>query len=155
VRPARGGEVRALFRDLCLLEMVRGIFGVYEARVRDPRGRRLLETYLGGEEDRGRRIRRHLEGRGCAPPGGLPRLFAAFGRLYGRATSLLGSRVMLRIALSSAERAARRACASLGAAPEPDLQYLTTLHVRHEADLVDGLRQHLIDTRRCSRRQPG
>jgi hypothetical protein len=155
VRPGGAGEVGALFRDLYLLELVLGIYRVYAARVRDPRGRNLLETYVGGEEDRRRRIRRHLEARGSAPPPGPARLFAALGRIYGRATSLLGTRVMLRIALSSAERAARRSCAFPGAGPRPDLQYLTALQARHVGELVDGLRQHLIDTRPGSRARPG
>ncbi len=54
---------------------------------------------------------------------------------------------MLRIVLSASRRASRRACASLGSSARPDLVYLATLRARNEGDLVDALRQHLIDTR--------
>ena len=67
--------------------------------------------------------------------------------MYGRATSWLGTRLTLRIILSASRRAARRACASLGADPRPEMIFLATLRARNEGDLLDAMRQHLIDTR--------
>ena len=146
--------MRGLFQEVYLQELVREVYGSYAARLRDPEGRRLLEAYLTAEADRGRRIARCLDGRGLAPAPVVRRLFALCGRVYGRVTALLGTRVMLRIALSSGERASRRACEALGGSPAPDLLYLTTLRARNEGDLVDGLRQHLIDTRPGPPRHP-
>lgn len=143
-------EVRGLFQDIYLQDLVRAIYRQYAARLRDPEGRRILEAYLRGDEDRGRRIEGYLLARGLAPAPPVRRTFAVLGRIYGRLTSLLGTRVMMRIALSSGERAARRACHALGDHPKPDVLFLATLRVRNEGDLVDALRQHLIDTRPAS-----
>ena len=87
-----------------------------------------------------------LVARGAPIAPGVRSLFAAAGGLYGRLTSLLGSRVMLRIVLSASRRASRRACALLGDPASPELVYLSTLRARNEGALVDELRQHLIDT---------
>ena len=73
-------------------------------------------------------------------------LFAVAGRMYGRLTSVLGTRVMLRIALSASQRASKRACALLGDPADPEMVYLSTLRARNEGTLLDALRQHLIDT---------
>jgi hypothetical protein len=54
---------------------------------------------------------------------------------------------MLRIVLSASARASRRACGSLGGPGEPERIYLATLRARNEGELLDSLRQHLIDTR--------
>lgn len=145
---APGSEpVRILFQEIYLQDLALGLYGVYLDRLRDAAGRALLETYVRAEEDRRRRIERHLQARGLAAPAGARRLFAAAGRAYGRITSLLGSRGMLRIVLSSSRRAARRSCAAIGGAGRPDLIFLDTLRARSVDALVDGLRQHLIDTR--------
>ena len=53
----------------------------------------------------------------------------------------------MRIALSASGRASRAACAALGAEATPDLVYFATLRARNEGDLLDALRQHLIDSR--------
>jgi hypothetical protein len=116
--------------------------------VRDPGGRLILEEYRRMEEERRKRITAHLEKQGVAVPPGPGTWLRRAGAIYGRATSLLGTRVMLRIALSSGERASRRACAAIGPADRPDLIYLATLRAKSAGDLVDSLRQHLIDTRR-------
>ena len=100
------------------------------------------------EGERRRRIEQHLQKAGVATTAGPGPLFRAAGALYGRLTALLGTRVMLRIALSASRRASRRACARLGAPGPPDLQYLAGLRARSEGELLDALRQHLIDTRR-------
>lgn len=152
--PVDRGVIRGLFQEIYLQDLVLAIYRRYAARLRDPVAQRLLQAYILGGEDRGRRIERYLEGRGVAPAAAARRLFAAAGRFYGSVTALLGTRIMMRIALSSSERAARRACEALGDVPGPDLLYLMTLRVRHEGDLVDGLRQHLIDTRPRPRPEP-
>lgn len=144
---SRPEPVRVLFQEIYLQDMVLGLYGIYLDRLRDAAGRALLEAYVRAEEDRRRRIERYLGTRGLAAPAGARRLFAAAGRAYGRITSLLGSRVMLRIVLSSSRRAARRACAAIGGEERPDLIFLTTLRARSVGELVDGLTQHLIDTR--------
>ncbi len=145
--PDTSGETRALLQEVYVQDLVLALYGVYAGRLRDPRGKALLETYLRAEEDRRRRLERHLHGRGIVPAAAARSLFAGFGRIYGRASSWLGTRVMLRIVLSSSRRAARRACALLGAADRPDLLFLATLRARNEGDLRDDLTQHLIDTR--------
>jgi hypothetical protein len=141
-----GAGIRGLIQEIYLQDVVLSLYGIYAARLRDPEGKRLIETYMGAEADRRARIERYLVARGALIPSGVRALFAAAGRLYGRLTSVLGTRVMLRIALSASRRASRRACALLGDPSNPDLVYLSTLRARNEGDLLDDLRQHLIDT---------
>jgi hypothetical protein len=141
------GELRSLLQEIYLQDLVLALYRAYVPRLRDARGRRLIETYLRAEEDRRGRIERYLAGRGAAPATAVRSCFTAAGALYGRLTSRLGTRVMLRIALSASRRAARRACAGLGAEARPELLYFATLRARNEGDLLDSLRQHLIDTR--------
>src|SRR6266705_1165464 len=135
-----------LFQDIYLQDLVLSLYGVYADRLLDPEGKRLIEKYLRAETDRRRRIERYLAARGATMPRGVRSLFTAAGTLYGRLTSLLGTRVMLRIALSASRRASRRACALLGDPTSPELVYLSTLRARNEGALLDDLRQHLIDT---------
>jgi len=139
-------EMRGLIQEIYLLDLVLALYGVYAARLRDPDGTRVMETYLRAERDRRNRIERFLLARGAPIASGVRSLFAAAGGLYGRLTSLLGGRVMLRIALSASRRACRRACALLGDPTSPELVYLSTLRARNEGALLDDLRQHLIDT---------
>jgi len=141
-----GAGIRGLIQDLYLQDLVLALYGVYAARLRDPDGTKAIETYLRAERDRRNRIERLLVARGAPIAPGERSLFAAAGGLYGRLTSLLGSRVMLRIVLSASRRASRRACALLGDPASPELVYLSTLRARNEGTLVDELRQHLIDT---------
>ena len=141
-----GAEIRGLIQDLYLQDLVLALYGVYAARLRDPEGTKVIETYLRAERDRRNRMERFLTARGAPIASGVRSLFAAAGGLYGRLTSLLGSRVMLRIALSASRRASRRACALLGGPTSPELVYLSTLRARNEGALLDELRQHLIDT---------
>lgn len=138
---------RGLTQDLLLLDLVLAMHRAWMPRLEDEAGRGILAAYVRAEEDRRRRIDRHLGEIGAAPAAALRAAFTRAGRIYGRATSWLGTRAMLRIALSAATRAARRACAAMGDAPTPDLLYLATLRARNEGELVDALRQHLIDTR--------
>jgi len=58
---------------------------------------------------------------------------------------------MLRIIHSASGRAAPRACAAVGVPAPPEVQYLATLKAKNEGDLLDSLRQHLIDTRPAKR----
>jgi len=141
-----GAGIRGLIQDLYLQDLVLALYGVYAARLRDPDGTKVIETYLRAERDRRSRVERFLVARGAPIAPGVRSLFAAAGGLYGRLTSLLGSRVMLRIALSASRRASRRACALLGDPASPELVYLSTLRARNEGALLDELRQHLIDT---------
>jgi len=129
------------------MALVRALYGIYAERLEDPQGRSLLQAYLRAEEDRGRRLALYLADRGAVPSASLLSFFAGLGRIYGRVTSRLGTRIMMRIALSASGRASRGACAALGASPTPDLVYFATLKARNEGDLLDALRQHLIDTR--------
>ena len=141
-----GTEIRGLFQEICLLDLVLSLYGSYAPRLCDPEGRRLIESYLQSERDRRARIERYLASRG-APLAPLVRsFFAAAGALYGRLTSLFGTRFMLRTALSSSRRAARRACSLLETEKNPEIIYLSSMGARNEGDLVDKLRQHLIDT---------
>jgi hypothetical protein len=142
------GEIRDLLQEIYLQALVLSLYRVYVTRLRDAGGTRLIEAYVRAEEDRNRRLERHLLGRGVVPAVAIRRTFALAGDLYGRVTSRLGTRVMLRIALSASRRAARRACSLLGAFPQPELRLLATLRARNEGDLVDSLSQHLIDTAR-------
>ena len=145
-----GGGIREGVQEVYLLDLVLSIYRVYARRVADPAGRAILESYLGAEEDRARRLERIVRSRSAGPPVAMRRLFRAAGGLYGRVTSLLGTRVMLRIALSAGRRAARRACSLVDAAlrdSSPETRYMATLRARNEGDLVDALTQHLIDTR--------
>jgi demethoxyubiquinone hydroxylase (CLK1/Coq7/Cat5 family) len=141
------GVLRPLLQDLYLQDLILALYGVYADHLTDPEGRRLVTMYLRSEEDRRRRIESRLAGSGVRPTPSIRLLFAGAGRLYGRLTSLLGTRVMLRIVLSSSGRAARRACAALGAVSDSELRVLATLRARNEGDLLEPLRQHLIDTR--------
>ena len=141
------GERRALLQELHLLDLTSGVYGVYRTSLRDEAGRRHLDDYLRAEAERRRRIEDHLAREGVAVPRGPGRLFRAAGTLYGRLTSLLGTRAMLRIALSASRRASRRACAHLGPLDRPDLAYLAMLRARSVGELRDALQQHLIDTR--------
>jgi hypothetical protein len=145
-----GATLRDLAQDIYLQDLVLSMYRVYVARLRDAEGRRLLETYIRQEEDRGRRLARHLIGRGGSATPTLRASFAAAGRLYGRVTSWLGTRVMLRIVLSASRKASRRACALADAAMQDapsEQQYFASIRARNESDLRDDLTQHLIDTR--------
>jgi|SRR5437867_6188629 len=145
--PGPSAESRALLQEIYLQDLVLSLYRVYAATIRDPEGRRHIEDYLLAETDRGRRIERRLSGRGAAASSLVRALFAAAGRSYGRLTSVLGTRVMLRIALSASQRASKRACALLGGdSTDPEMVYLSTLRARNEGELMDALRQHLIDT---------
>jgi hypothetical protein len=141
-----GAEIRGLIQEIYLQDLVLALYGVYAARLRDPDGTRVIGNYLRAERDRRNRIERFLLARGAPISPGVRTLFAAAGGLYGRLTSFLGSRVMLRIALSASRRASRRACALLVDPSSPELVYLATLRARNEGALLDVLRQHLIDT---------
>jgi hypothetical protein len=141
-----GAEIRGLFQEICLLDLVQSLYGSYAPRLRDPEGRRLIESYLQSECDRRARIERYLASRGAPLSPLLRSFFAAAGTLYGRLTSLFGTRFMLRTALSSSRRAAKRACSLLATGRSPEIVYLSSLGARNEGDLVDKLRQHLIDT---------
>ncbi len=139
-------ESRALLQEIYLLDLVLALYGAYVPRLRDPEGRRLIENYLRAESDRRTRIERVLAGRGEAIAAAPRLLFRAAGRTYGGLTALLGTRAMLRGALSSSRRASKRACALLGTASSPELAYLSTLRARNEGTLRDDLLQHLIET---------
>ena len=141
-----GAKMRGLLQELYLQDLVLALYGIYAARLRDPEGRRLIENYLRAETDRRKRIERYLVTRGAPSSRAIRRLFAAAGSLYGRLTSILGTRIMLRIALSASRRASRRACALLGIPSDPEIAYLSSLRARNEGELLDELRQHLIDT---------
>jgi len=145
-----GGGIREGVQEIYLLDLVLSLYRVYARRLTDPAGRAILETYLRAEEDRARRLERIVRRRSPGPPTSVRALFRGVGRLYGRATSMLGTRVMLRIVLSAGRRASRRACSRADAAmrgSSPEDQYMATLRARNEADLVDALTQHLIDSR--------
>ena len=141
-----GAEMRGLLQEIYLQDLVLALYGIYAHRLRDPEGRRLIENYLVAEADRRRRIERYLADRRRPIPPRVRSLFAAAGTLYGRLTALLGTRIMLRIALSASRRASRRACGLLGDPADPEIAYLSTLRARNEGALLDDLRQHLIDT---------
>lgn len=143
------GEIRALTQDIYLQDLVLSVYRTYLGRLEDEAGRAIVGAYLRAEQDRVLRIDARLTALGAAPAAAVRGLFALAGRLYGSLTSWLGTRVMLRIVLSSSTRASRRACSSLGAArgDRPDLLFLAALRARNEGDLLDALRQHLIDTR--------
>jgi hypothetical protein len=141
-----GAEMRALLQEIYLQDLVLALYRIYADRLRDPVGRRLIEKYLVAEADRRKRIERYLADRRRPIPPLVRSLFAAAGSLYGRVTALLGTRVMLRIALSASRRAARRACVLLGDPTDREIAYLSTLRARNEGALLDELRQHLIDT---------
>ncbi len=143
---ASSAESRALLQEIYLQDLVLSLYRVYALRLGDAEGRRLIEDYLRAETDRGRRIEHRLAGRGAAASPPVRALFAAAGGTYGRLTSLLGTRVMLRIALSASRKASKRACTLLGDPADPEMVYLSTLRARNEGELLDGLRQHLIDT---------
>ncbi|OLC54032.1 MAG: hypothetical protein AUH92_04840 [Acidobacteria bacterium 13_1_40CM_4_69_4] len=139
-------ENRGLLQEIYLQDLVLSLYRVYAARLQDPEGRRLIEDYLHAETDRGRGIERCLSVRHVVASSVARALFSGAGRLYGRLTSRLGTRIMLRIALSASERASKRACALLGDPGDPEIVYLSTLRARNEGELLDALRQHLIDT---------
>ena len=144
--PGSRADIRDLLQELYLQDLVLSLYGVYAGRLRDGDGARLIGAYLGAERARRQGIERSLAARGVPIPRGVRRVFAGAGALYGRLTSLFGTRVMLRIALSASGRAARRACALLADPTSPELLHLATLRARNEGELVDDLRQHLIDT---------
>ena len=146
--PPTSGEIRPLLQEIYVQDLVLALYRVYVPRLRDGAGRTLIEAYLRAEEDRRRRLERYLADRGTAPASAVRSCFAAAGALYGRVTSWLGTRIMLRIALSASWRASRRACAGLGGWSSPELIFFATLRARNEGDLLESLRQHLIDTRR-------
>ena len=106
----------------------------------------LFLAYFMASTDRRKRIEKYLSGHGTPASPAVRFLFAAAGNAYGRATAVLGTRVMLRIALSASRRASRQACARLGDPANPELVYLSTLRARNEGELLDALSQHLIDT---------
>ena len=145
--PPTSGEVRPLLQEIYVQDLVLALYRVYVPRLEDEGGRALIVAYLRAEEDRRRRLERYLADRGTAPASAVRTCFAAAGALYGRLTSWLGTRIMLRITLSASRRAARRACAGLGGQSSPELVFFATLRARNEGDLLDSLRQHLIDTR--------
>lgn len=140
-------HVREICREIYVQDLALAIYAVYVDRLADAGGRACLETYLAAEAERRRRLQDAIARTGFRPADALRRLFAAAGRAYGGVTSRLGSRVMLRIALSASRRASRRACTGLSAASTPEQQYLAGLRARNEGDLLEALRQHLIDTR--------
>ena len=141
-----GAAVRRLLQDIYLQEMVVSLYRVYARRLRDAGGTRLIETYLEAERDRRRRVLAYLSGQGASASPAVRSLFAALGSAYGRVTSCLGTRVMLRIALSASRGASKQACARLGDPAGPDVVFLSTLRARIEGELLDELTQHLIDT---------
>lgn len=143
-----GDAARALMREIYLQELTLSIYRIYLPRLRDAQAAAILEAYLTGERFRASQIELYLGRKGLEPASFVRFLFRSFGRIYGRITVLLGTRLVLRIILSASKRASRGACASLGSEESPpDLVYLNTLRARNEGDLLDNLRQHLIDTR--------
>src|SRR6267143_5462438 len=138
-------ENRGLLQEIYLQDLVLSLYCVYTERLQDTGGRRLLENYLRAEIDRRERIERCLSVRDVEASPLMRSLFSGAGRLYGRLTSVLGTRIMLRIALSASTRASKRACSLLGVPSNPELVYLSALRARNEGELLDGLRQHLID----------
>ena len=147
--------MRELQQEIYLQDLVLSMYRVYAQRLKDAEGRKMLEHYLCFEEDRRRRVEALLSRRHTASASPIRRLFGSVGRSYGRITSWLGTRVMLRIVLAASRRASSRACALADAAlrsDQPELQYLATLRARNEGDLLGELRQHLINTR--PRRSP-
>ena len=145
---SREGEAaRALMQEIYLQELALSVYRIYLPRLRDANACAILETYLKGERFRASQIERYLGRQGLEPASFIRFLFRGIGRLYGRITALLGTRLMLRIILSASKRASRGARADLGNEAPPDLVYLNTLRARNEGDLLDNLRQHLINTR--------
>lgn len=141
-----GAAVRLLLQDIYLQEMVLSLYRVYARRLRDAGGRELIESYLAAETDRRRRVLAYLAGQGVSASPAVRSAFSVLGTAYGRLTSCLGTRVMLRIALSASRGASKQACARLGSQAGPDLVFLGTLRARNEGELLDGLTQHMIDT---------
>jgi len=141
-----GAAVRLLLQDIYLQEMVVSLYRVYARRLRDAGGKGLIESYLAAETDRRRRVLAYLAAQGASASPAVRSVFSVVGSAYGRLTSCLGTRVMLRIALSASRGASRQACARLGDAAGPDVVFLSTLRARNEGELLDGLTQHLIDT---------
>src|SRR5213594_1103952 len=131
-----GAEMRGLLQEIYLQDLVLALYGTYAERLRDPEGKRLIENYVRAEADRRRRIERYLAARSAPIPRGVRRLFTAAGTLYGRLTSILGTRVMLRIALSASESASRPSCGLLGDPSEPEIAYLAAMRARNECRLV-------------------
>jgi hypothetical protein len=145
-RPQPAVPLRPLLQEVYLLDLVEGLYGVYVDRIGDDPARGMIAGFLAAEADRRLRMLRFLEDRGLRPAAGLRRLFVFAGRSYGRVSSWLGDRVMLRIAASSIGRAGRAACAALDRAVAPDLVYFASLRARHAGDLRQDLEQRLIDT---------
>lgn len=149
VNPDNSG-IRDLRQEIYLLDLVAAMYRVYASRLDDLEGRRLLELYLRGEENRRRRLEQCLEEVGFTGASRPGFVFSFLGRLYGRVTSLLGTRVMMRIVLSASRRGVRRACALADEAfrsDSPSRQHLAALRARNEGELFDSLTQYMIDTR--------
>src|SRR5262249_15745971 len=141
-----GAEIRGLCQEIYLQDLVLSLYGVYAPRLRDPEGKRLIESYLQAEIHRQKRLERYLAPRRASPAPAIGAVVVAAGSAYGRLPRDLGTRVMLRMTLSSSRRAARRACGLLGAAADPELVNLSALRARNEGELSDDLCQHLIET---------
>jgi hypothetical protein len=139
---------RALIQEVYLQDLALTIYGIYLSRLNDTAGCAILETYLRGERFRATQIETYLGRVGLHAAPAVRTLFRGIGQVYGHLTSLLGTRMMLRIILSASRRASRRACVVLGDTESADLLYLTTLRARNEGDLLADLRQHMIDTGR-------
>jgi len=145
---SREGETaRALMQEIYLQELALSVYRVYLPRLRDEDAGAILANYLKGEKFRTAQIELYLGRQGFEPASVLRHFFRWLGRIYGHLTALLGTRIMLRIVLSVSGRAARGACGKLAEQVSPDLVYLNTLRARNEGDLLDTLRQHMIDTR--------
>ena len=146
------GAARALIQEIYLQDLTLAIYGIYADRLGDETGRTLLEQYLRGERFRAAQIENYLARHRLEAAPAVRSFFRGIGGLYGHVTSWLGTRMMLRIVLSASRRASRRACGALDASADlPDLVFLATLRARSEGDLLDGLRQHLINTGRPPR----
>ena len=145
---SREGEAaRALMQEIYLQDLALSVYRIYLPRLRDAEACAILETYLRGEDFRAAQIEHHLRRQGLEPAAIVRLLFRGIGRIYGHLTALLGTRLMLRIVLSASRRAARGACRKLAEQSSPEVVFLDTLRARNEGDLLDTLRQHLIDTR--------
>jgi len=134
-------------QEVYLQELALSVYRIYLPRLRNAEACAILENYLKGEQFRTAQIELYLGRQGFEPATILRRFFRGIGRIYGRLTALLGTRIMLRIVLSASRRAARGACGKLAEQGSPDLVYLNTLRARNEGDLLDTLRQHMIDSR--------
>jgi hypothetical protein len=144
---SREGEAaRALMREIYLQDLALSVYRIYLPRLRDANACAILTNYLEGEKFRAAQIEHYLRRQGLEPAAVIRGLFRGIGRIYGRVTALLGTRLILRIILSVSVKATRGACASLAAEESPEIVFLNTLRARNEGDLLDALRQHMIDT---------